>query len=266
MASRSIIALVALVGLGGVAHAQDVPDAPVADAPAPVEPPPPPAEPPPPPAVEPPTPPTPPPTEHPRDHPRDRPLIIVGLGLGLAGATGTPSDVYGPAFGFAINFGLGVDGLSIEARTGIGFSSLPKQDGLQGSRTRGSFDLRSVIVRHRFVDSESAAVSGFAGIATASVPLLAAGGDQFDAAAVSTTTVTGTGLAFGAAVHLPLARHLELVGELSGYAMRWELPGRAYIEPMPAATDMPNTVTVKTLTDDISSTPWSLTVGLRAEL
>jgi hypothetical protein len=46
----------------------------------------------------------------------------------------------------------------------------------------------------------------------------------------------------------------------------WELPGHPYVKPMPAATDMPATLTYAPATDDISSIPWSLTAGIRAEL
>ena len=266
MGSR-FITIVGVLACCGIAHAQDVPEDPVAV----------PADPVPDPVPEPPTP-TPTPTPAPivaptptldghRARRRGRPLVVIGFGFGVAGATGSPSEIYGPAFGFAVELGLALNATSLEARTGIGFSSLPRQAALQGARTRGSYDLRSVIVRRRVLDDDTLGVSVFAGVATASVPLVAIVTDPFGNVGVASMAVTGTGATFGVTAHHRLTgEHLELVGELAGYGMLWELPGAPYVHPMPGATDTATTLTIVPMTDAISSFPWSLTLGLRAEL
>lgn len=268
MGSRFAIAVVSVgLAVAGTAHAQSVPDDASVQVPDVPPPPPPPDAPPDAPPTTPDAPPPPPPPPTTTSHHRHgRPAIVLGIGLGIAGATGAPGEVFGPAFGFTLTAGVALRTWAFEGRLAVGYSSLPKQDALQGQRTRGSFDVQALVVRRRLIDGGGLGVSVFAGLATASVPLVAVGLNDLGDPVVSTMTVRGVGPTFGAAAHMPIGAGVQLVAELAGSAMIWEVPGHPYVKPMPATTDQPSTLTYMSMTDDISSTPWSLTAGIRAEL
>jgi len=196
------------------------------------------------------------------DKPSDR-AMILGLSFGFAGATGEPSDVYGPGYGLGLTLGYAIGKTAIELRLGAGYGAVPKYDALQGSRTRGSYDAYALLVRRSIVDG-TVGVSLAAGIASVSVPLLSLTPDEIDpkTTVVSTSTVSGSGLAAGAAVHYSLGRHAELVGEVLGYAVLWELPGHDYVHPTSPDTGA-MLLTYQRQTSDVSSIPWAVNVGIR---
>lgn len=244
MASR---ALAIVAALAGVAHAQDAPPVePAASAPAPV----PVAAPEPPPPVR----------EQPEKHAID--TLIVGMGFGIAGATGTPSEIYGPSYGVQIALGIAYGPFSLEGRTGLGYGALPKQEALQGRTTRGSLSQHSIIVRGQ-LPIGPVAIGGFIGIATGSVPVLTAGTDPDYPVRVHPEDVDGIGATFGGSVHLRVAAGLELSAELALSKMSWGLPDAAYVtNPMSTG----DTTTFTPSTADISSTIYAFTVALRGTI
>jgi len=152
---------------------------------------------------------------------------------------------------------------SIEARLGAGYAAVPKYDALEGSRTRGSYDTYALLVRRTLLEG-TVGVSLAGGVATASVPLLSLTPDEFDpmTTVVETSTVSGTGLAASAAVHYSLGQHAELVGEVLGCAVLWELPGHEFVHPTSSDTSA-MLLTYERRTSDVSSIPWAVNVGIR---
>ena len=286
MASRTILAAVVAIGLLGArtAHGQFAPDEPGPLTPVPDDlPPPPPVETAPEPTPDPVSEPA--PSEPTPSEPTPEPTpaeptpseassstgaaervsrgAILGVGLGLAGATGPSADIYGPGLGLSFVLGYSLRSTSVEIRLGAGYATMPKQDALRGSTTRGSFDSRSIVLR-QIVSDGSVAVSVFGGFASASIPLLSIVSDDITGdTMVSTATVTGTGVAVGAALHYPLHRRIELAAELTGSLMYWELPGSPYVKLDPDADSSATSLPYTRSTDDVSGTPWTVTVGLR---
>jgi len=249
---------IALLALGGVSHAQEAPTepAPPPAAPAvpvaPVAPAAPAAE--PAPAAS---------TTKKSEPDADIPsAFIVGVGFGIAGATGTPSEIYGPSYGLQIALGIGYGPLSLEGRFGLGYGALPKQAGLRGDQTRGSLTQHSVIIRGQ-LPVGPASIGAFVGVATGSVPLLTVGLDPDEPGHVDAADVEGIGAMFGASAHIHLSPYLELAAELSLAQMSWDLPDAAYVtNPM----SMGNATTFTPSTADVSSTIYAFTIALRGTL
>jgi hypothetical protein len=184
--------------------------------------------------------------------------VVLGVGVGVEGASGVVGDLYGPAFGLTVMIGARFGATSLEARTTIAGETAPRLHALQGVSTTGGFEARSVLLRQQLLDAP-VGLAVFAGIATASVPLL-----RVDPIVAS--SVGGTGGALGASVTLPLGQKLELAVDLTAYRIQWELPPGPYVRPAPGSSASAESVMYTSSIEDLAASPWTASVGLRVRL